>query len=389
MSLPRVITVDPTWTISRIMRAAFELTDTSAVQVDVSDSAQALQELSAGGCQLMLVAFEVDEATKGFELAARVARQSPDTAVIVLGDVDDPDEFDDETAAESPFVYLRRPVDAQRFLRVMNAGLRGGDLKAALNAPVTSGADHPYQSADVPRLEPSAARPITERLLVDVGAMAIVLANRQGEVVVESGATGYLNRERLTATLTPAMLNSIDMRDIVGGQLFTLQFYDGDDFDLFVLSVGLHHFLSIIFDGQSGSRQFGAVNRFGRKAVEDLIALIGANAFFIQRTEATPATESRRRAARPTTRTDEIDALPLERAMLDEPAAAPTPEPEIRLEPIAADADELADLLSGDFSADLDADLFNLDEIEEIANQNQLSQKGKLGWDDAKKIGLF
>ncbi|MBL8156637.1 MAG: hypothetical protein JNM70_20840, partial [Anaerolineae bacterium] len=70
---------------------------------------------------------------------------------------------------------------------------------------------------------------------------------------------------------------------LVGGQPQTIHFYDGDDKDVFVLSVGLHHFLCIIYDGQMGSRQFGSVTRIGRKAAQDLIALLGASAFMIDR----------------------------------------------------------------------------------------------------------
>ena len=113
--------------------------------------------------------------------------------------------------------------------------------------------------------------------------MAIVLASRAGEILLERGAVGYLDREQLTSALLPTVKTTVDMGQLVGGQPSALHFYDGDRYDVFVLSVGFHHFMCLVFDGQIGSRQFGAVNRFGRRAAEDLIALLGMSAFAISR----------------------------------------------------------------------------------------------------------
>ncbi|HRL12539.1 MAG TPA: hypothetical protein PKX07_11715, partial [Aggregatilineales bacterium] len=82
----------------------------------------------------------------------------------------------------------------------------------------------------------------------------------------------------------------------------------------------------------------------------------------------------------------------LQRSILGEdapPPPAPAPEPAVAAEPIAADVDELAALFSGDLKADGADDFFDLDSLEEMVNQNMQNQKGKLGWDEAKKIGLF
>jgi hypothetical protein len=323
-----------------------------------------------------------------------VHKQSPDTAIIVLGDGSDPDEFDEETLRESPYVYLRRPVDTQKFLRLINAGLDGVNLKTVLAAPAAS-APAPVPGASmgsVPVVDLAAAQSIIDRLLIDIGSMALILATRTGDVLIERGAVGYVNREKLANALTPALLTSIDVKDLVGGQLYTLQFYDGDQYDLFVMSVGLHHFLCAVFDGQSGSRQFGVVNRFGRRAVEDLVALIGVSAFTVDKVAAPrPAGEPTRRT-RPVPRVretgEELEAL--QRSILGEATPPPpAPEPVAAAEPISADIDELAALFSGDLKAESGEDLFDLDSLGEMVNQNLQNQKGKLGWDEAKKIGLF
>jgi hypothetical protein len=161
-----------------------------------------------------------------------------------------------------------------------------------------------------------------------------------------------------------------------------------------VLTVGLHHFMCAIFDGQQGSRQFGAVNRFGRRAVEDLIALIGANAFFIQRVAPTPVEDTRvttRKKIAKTRETEEVELVEIARADFGKvEAPAPVAEPELKLDAIPDSEFNLDDLFGGDLAGSGDGDdLFNLDDLGEIANQNMQSTKGKLDWDTAKTIGLI
>jgi len=387
-SMPRIITVDPTWTISRVVRSAMDLLDQQIIQVDVPASADALEELSRGG-NLVISAFELDGDMKGFEFALRVKQTSPETSVIVLGDVDDPDEFDEETSKESPYAYLSRPVDIQKFLRVLVAGLESDEaMKQALQKPASSGGGLLMSDmGPVPTIDINQAQSIIDSLLADLGAMAIILASRDGQVLLERGAVGYVDREALTNAILPVVMTNINVKDIVGGQVNSLQFYDGDNYDIFVLSVGLHHFMCIMFEGQMGSRQFGFVNRFGRKAVEDLIALLGANAFFIQPPVAKqekPKAEVRRGRK---TKQQEDEPIVLERAQIaDAPEEA---EPALELEPIPEDQFNIDDLFgtSDDGGGDFD-DLFDPDKLEEIAKENQQNH-GALDWDQATGLGLL
>ncbi len=388
MDFPRIITVDPSLSISRLLRSALDLLDLSVTQVDVPNSKQAMAELKAG-CDMVLTAFSVDEHTRGFELAARIKMESPATAVIVLGDLGDPDEFDEETADESPFVYLSRPLDPSVLLRVIEAGLDGRDIKAALVTPGTAATPTTTDLGPVPVLDTNAARPLIDSLLGDVTAMGVILADREGSILVESGAVGYVNREQLTASVIPAVLSTMDVRDIVGGNISTVQFFDGDDYDVFVLSVGLHHFMCVLFDGTNGSRQFGGVNRYGRRVAEDLVALLGANAFIVQRVK--PEEKKRRTRTSPQAVPQEEEYHPLERAVLDDAASGEallTPEPEPQLDPIAASEDDLAALFGGG-DVSVDDDLFDLDDLEELAKENLGSRRGTIGRKQAEELDLL
>jgi CheY-like chemotaxis protein len=389
-SMPRIITVDPSWAISRVVRSAMDLMDRPIIQVDVLTGADALEELSRG-CNLVVTAFALED-MKAFELAMRVKQSSPETSVLIFGDVEDPDdeEFEAETNEESPFVYLSRPVDIHKFLRVLVGGMENHD--AMVHALKTTGevvvAAGPEDMGPVPNLDLDASQRIIDGLLTDLGAMAIIVSSRSGEVLLERGAVGYIDRERLTSAMLPSVKTNISVKDLVGGQVSSIQFFDGEDYDVFVLSVGLHHFMCIMFDGQMGSRQFGGVNRFGRKAVEELIALLGAEAFFFQPTakkeEPAPV---RARTHRP--QKEEEGPIELERAAFVANEAKPEPELGPQLEAIDDNTFEAGlDALFGGDGSEGGGDLFDESALEELAKQNTSTDRS-IDIDQAMRLGLI
>jgi hypothetical protein len=379
--LPRIITVDPTWTISRIVHSAIDLLDRSVIQIDVPGGGDALEEIKRGGASLVITAWELYDDIKGPELALRVRQTSADTSVIILADIDDP-ELDEETLAESPFMYLHRPVDIHLFLRVLIAGLSGENIFEAAKPPSVSAGAPMFDHGPVPAIDMQNARTIVKRMLVDVGAMAIILATRTGEVLLEDGAPGYLDREQLTKALLPTVVTNIEMSPLVGGQSQTIQFFDGEEKDVFVFSVGLHHFMCAIFDGQAGNRQFGAVNRYGRQAVQDIIALMGAAAFIIEEQPAAPPEDQQRTRKK---RTEEVEALEPVIARPEIPVEAPEP---LQLEPIP---DSTFDPSIFDQLGELDTseadDLFDPDKLAEMVNKG--SGRKELSFEEALQIGVM
>ncbi|MBI1255973.1 MAG: response regulator [Chloroflexi bacterium] len=397
--LPHIVTVDATGTVARMVRGALDLTDHAVIQIDVPDGADALDEIRHRGCQLVVAALQLTDEMSGIDLVLQVKQAYPDAALIVLGDVDDPKELDEEYRATAPFVYLHRPLDGAQFMRVLTAALDGGDIFAASAPPVRLVAT----SADmgpIPSLDMKIAERVVDSLLVDVGAMAIVLASRGADVLMERGAVGYLDREQLTNALLPTVKTTIEMGQLVGGaQPTALHFYDGERYDVFVLSVGFHHFMCLVFDGAVGSRQFGAVNRFGRRAAEDLIALVGTSAFAVKPSipeeEKTRRFRAKPKEAAPVEQPEVVEPL-IERAeewtSSAEPEPQPEPEPQlVQLEPIA-DADFDLSLFDNQSLQGLDEaladDLFDPDKLAEIANETR-RERGPLSYDEARELGII
>ncbi len=388
--LPRVVTVDPIGTIGRTMRAMIDLTDHPIMQIDVPNGVDALEEIRLTGCQLLITALQLTDEMNGIDLALNVKQVAPEAAVIILGDLDDPKELDEEYRTVAPFVYLHRPVDGAQFMRVLSAALRNGDIASA-NIPPARPAEPVADLGVIPLLDMNVAQRVVDSLLIDVGAMAIVVASRSGEVLLERGAVGYLDREQLVGTLLPAVRTTVAMGQLVGGQPSSLQFYDGERYDVYVLSVGFHHFMCLVFDGQIGSRQFGAVNRFGRRAAEDLIALLGISAFTITQPE---EEEPSRRHVQPDEEAPEEEPFEPLIARAEDFGGGeelePLPEPEpVRLAPIEdLDLSLFDQTMLESLDESMADDLFDPDKLAEIANETR-HDRGPLSYDEARELGII
>lgn len=387
-ALPRVLTVDPTGRLSRIVRAAIDLSDLAVVEVDIPGAEEALEELKYTSCTLMVTAHTLAD-IDGVELALNVKHDYPLTSVVVLADVSDPEP---ELAPDSPFLFLRRPLDAAQIMRIVSAGIQRKDIFIAAQEP-TRRVDTNVEMGAIPPVDPNFVAQVIDKLANDIRPMAIMLVNRTGEVISELGAGGYIDRDGLISALVPGVRATVSMANVVGVQPASLNFYDGDQFDIFTLSVGFHYTLCIVFDGQGGVRQFGAVNRFGRRAAEDLIAVLGTNAFAIDVPK--PDAEPPRRRKGVTQELKMPDVL-LEKAEAWEPAPpppAPVPEPvapEPMLEPIADfDASVLDEQFSNLEALLLEADdLFDPEKLAEIADESR-RDRGPLTYDEARQLGIL
>ena len=395
-SLPRILTVDPTGVVSELTRAALRLIERAAIQVDVPGGLEAIDEVDRGHFRLVVAAVRLGETLNGAEFAQHVQQRQPGTSIVLLAGPQDAlavaslERLSQETGA---FVILGYPTEPHQLLRILVAALEGKDIvSAAYTAP--PGLEEPANELPpVPALDLSAASRVLDSALTDVGAMAVVLSTRNGDVLLERGAVGYLDRVQLTSALAPTVGATIDMTRLIGGRPAALLFYDGENYDVFVLSVGLHHFLSLVFDGQNGLRSYGAVNRYGRRASEDLIALIGASALILDM----PSLQDDAPAYEPLA---EVAPEPQPLARAELPPAPAEPRRKTESQPVVTVAEPAReesdlDLLSLFNASDLQAlpmseleDLFDPERLAEIAHETR-QESGPLTYEEARELGLI
>ncbi len=391
-SNPRIIVVDNNQGLYNIIRASMELLGRHPRLIETSTGDDAMTELRISSPDLLITAHALSGTTNGPMLALMAKRELAALPVIVLGAENDP-EMDEETIAQSPYQYLRKPLLPEAFLRALRIALDGPEAAPREDKPVD-------MMGPVPVVDNEKLRPLLFKVMREVGAMAAVLADRNGKVLLYEGAAGYVDRDLLAAALGPDVGNTAKILPIIGDQPRVLKYYDGDKYDLFTLAVGIHHFITLIFDDNNGKRALGPVKQVGGNTVNEMLAIIGLVAFSTKPVTGTLApslapakpTEHKSRPGRKTLTQETAAAAPIkgrekqdrqtvETAKTAAPAkpSAPSKQPAAPIanfDPGLLDALDKIDLAKADdlFSADNMASILAEQEGDRISFEDALLQ---------------
>jgi len=378
---PRIIVVDDNKGIYNIVRASLELLGRKPRLIETQTSDDALMELRVSSPDLLVTAQTIGGTSFGPILALSAKRELAALPVIVLGSETDP-EMDEETLAQSPFVYLRRPLPPESFIRALRVSLDGPEA-------VPQQAAQEDTLGPVPVIDIDKLRPLLFQVMRDVGAMAAVLADRNGKVISYEGAAGYVDRDLLAATLGPSFGTTTRILSVLGEQPRVLKYYDGDKLDLFGLALGLHYFVTLIFDNKAGAN-LGNVKRYGGNAVNSMLEVIGADiAYGVKPAPVVPVappvpnpqqaapTKGRKRRT-----TQEMPAVVAEAI---KPSRQPEPEPSKPMfEPIANFDPSLLDSLDNIDLSTAD-DLFSPEKLAASAG----SSGNRISFEDAMLQGII
>lgn len=308
---PRIIIVEENQGIALLVRASLDLLGRRPRLIETHTGDDALDELRLGPSDLLISAQSLVGELSGPALAVRAKHEDAALPVIVLGNEEDPEPTAQEII-DAPFQYLRRPLVPELFIRV---------LRLALDGPESVPADD--QAIDligpVPQIDVDRLRPVCSKLMRDVQAMSYILADRNGKVLAYDGMSGFVDRELLAAASGPAFAATMRMMGILGERPRVLKYYDGEKFDLYSLAIGLHYFISLVFDGATGNRMLGNVARFGRLAADEMVSMIGDEAYRIQ--TIAPPEPAKMAPAHKGTEVESVEVIP---ALPQSPTAEPS-----------------------------------------------------------------
>ncbi len=372
-SIPRIVVVDAVGEVARIVRGALALLNRQSVLVEVPSSAEALAEVENAAIDLVVTAYQIPGPMHGIELADHIAHQSLGTPVIVLAEEDDP-QPDPQTLENAPFQYFVRPV-AEPFLRGLRIALDGEAAVAAQEQRAAPAVDY----GPLPPIDTEKVREMVIDLIRDVGAMGIIVADRNGRVLVDEGATGYIDRETLAAILGPMFARVVEISPLIGEPAGALHYYSGERLDVYSLALGYHYLMFLVFEGEN-RRAMASVMLYGRQAANQLIEMMGEDAYRLQRAETQPAAEKTPAQAPP----PEPHAEPT--APAPAPQSAPTPTPPSE-EPVP-DLDVEA-LFSQPIDEGLADSLFDPEELSNLAETIDADDEAHVGYDEAVDMGIL
>jgi len=404
-SIPRIVAVDPSYEVARIMRGALSLLNRQYILVEMPTAEDVLYEVQTSQVDLVVTTYQLAEDMNGIELATRVNHDSLRTAVIVLADEHDP-RLDKEALKDVPFQYYMRPV-GEEILRGVRVALDGEAAVEQETRVVESGLD----LGPVPAINVDALRALIGPLMRDVGAMGIILADRNGRILVDEGATGYIDREKLAVIMGPLFARAVEVSPLVGGDAWSMVYYDGERLDVFGLALGVHYFMGLVFEG-SNRGAFGAVNHFGRRAVDQMIDMIGEAAYQVKAPEPLPPVAQPPKAAAPkagapkaaaskstpparakstpapTKKSDRAPAQDRETAGLEAMFdAAPATPSGPTMEPVRHfDPEKLFGQAVDESLAD---SMFDPDALEDLAESLSAENSERVGYDEAFDMGIL
>ncbi|MEP7289679.1 MAG: hypothetical protein ABI947_28340 [Chloroflexota bacterium] len=383
---PRIVVVDDNTGLYNIVRASLELLGRRPRLIETHTGDDALTEIRIGSPDLLITAHSLSGTTNGPMLALLAKRELAALPILVFGNENDP-EMDEETLSQSPFQYLRQPCAPEAFIRAIRIALDGPEA-------VPQEAAHTDFLGPVPTVDTEKLRALLFTLMRDVGAMAAVLADRNGKVINFEGAAGYIDRDLLAAALAPGFTSTPKLTPVIGNQPRILKYFDGEKGGLFGLAVGLHYFIMLIFEGNAPAAALGNVKRYGGNSVNEMLNVIGLETAFsikpvpvasvvAEKTEPAHGVGKRKRGTQELSAV-KADAVVKAATSTTKKVAEPEPprpqmEPIVNFDPSLLDALDQVDLNAAD-------DLFS---PERMAASSSAANGNKISFEDALLQGII
>jgi CheY-like chemotaxis protein len=271
MPAARILLVDDQRETSRMLRMMLEYLNRGYVIVDVPSGEEAILEVRRGPFDLLITDVRLP-GISGLELVARMRQANPGGRVIIISGLADPD-LREAAQALNADAFFAKPIDSDRFLETVQAML-GGDLPPAPGPPSVRAAAPAEVEGEAEATQISGR---LARLRRDLGALAVILADPDGRVVMSAGDAIRLDVKSLLNHLMVTFSAAQYITALLGDEESAhVQFFDGKNFDLYTLNVGQSFLLVVAFEGERGARAMGPVINYGRPAAADLAAALAS-----------------------------------------------------------------------------------------------------------------
>lgn len=382
-SIPRIMVVDAANTLGDLIRPAMVMLKRRCLLIESPTAEDALTEIEMdANIDLAVAAYHLDGIT-GIEWATTAIREQAGTPIIVVAtDHDSAPSGEDLRNIPSQIQFLHN-YSGEDLLRALRIGLDGAEVVAAeegLGATVDLG--------PIPALDVDKALPILRETTRDVGALGALISDRAGRLVVDEGATGYINKSQIAALLGPSFAQLAKIAPDVGGDGWGLRYIEGERYNIFALGLGYHYFMLFLIDA-SNRGAMGAVMNFGRKGANKITdELLGEDAWTFsaaatQPIKTTPAPSTA--APTPAASAPQAPQAPVQQ---EAPPPAPAAMPalfEDDLEPVGdLDLDKLFGQDLADAAFD---DVFSADILEDAAGN--IGADSSVSYEEAQNMGLL
>ncbi len=398
-NVKRILVIDDHFEMLEFLRSMLELSDQDYEVLAVPSAEEGFFEVKVTHFDLIITDVRLP-GMSGFDLVRRVRRLGHKTPIIMITAYS---SAQGKKEADELGVYrlFMKPLDTDSVLTAVRTALYGDSVKS-LKGEV-SGIARPVEKTAVS----SSVQKRLQTLRTDTGAMQLILATVEGDVVFTVGngnSSGQpLDLPALAAIIARNIKDSYLLANTLGSvEPFTLQYHAGERIELYCANIGKDYFLTMFFDASSRRGRIGTIWVFTQRAIKDLLTLLNlgdeatlnpvvedsgdmVEDFLQNRFDSLMETAVSSSSTASTSETElpvvPVDTMPI--LDVEESTA-----PRLELEPMDVDDAELLALLGG--GADKKSDAVDLDAFwDDVSSEEEASLSRGLTLEEAKRQGLI
>ncbi len=260
MTTRNVLIVDDEPKVAFFLSKALERSDRDYCVSVAHSGEEALEMLDGSSVDLLVTDLRMP-GISGLELIRWVRVSSPQTRTILITAYGN-DEVEAETRRLEAYRYITKPFDIGDFTQAVHEAL--SDVAVSrLGFVVLSGESFEVIAQQL------------DRLRYDVGARCILLADMQGQRLVEVGDVSSLDTVTLLSLLAGGFTASVELeRQFGGGEAVNFNFHEGVHYEIYSANVGDNLFLAIVYDRRVQTSRIGIVWLYTRRTIERLLVII-------------------------------------------------------------------------------------------------------------------
>ncbi len=254
MKTPVILLVDDDRQIARMFRSSLELSGRDYTVIDVPSAEEALLELGQTAADLVVSDLRLP-GMSGLELLAAVRARNPLARAIMI--TAHPSEAVREQAQQMGVVaFMAKPIHTNAFLEVVDRVL------TVQQQELHSEARRQHQITE--------AQPHIQRLQKAIGAVFVILADPDAEVLASTGDTGTFDHGAVQPILAETgRLSSRLSASLGASSPWNIQYFSGTPVNLYMVS-GIDLVLLIGLSMESDYGQIGLVARHARTTISQL-----------------------------------------------------------------------------------------------------------------------
>ncbi|KAA3657537.1 MAG: response regulator, partial [Chloroflexi bacterium] len=261
-----ILVVDDHFEMLEFLRSMLEMSNQDYEVLAVPSAEEGLFELQRAQFDLIITDVRLP-GMSGFDLVRRLQRLGHKSPIIMITAYSST-QGQKEAEELGVYRYFKKPLDTDDVLTAVHNALHG---ESVAQIPQVS-----LEQSVVPDAS-SAVQKRLETLRADTGAVLLMLASIQGNIIYADGELRQVELPGLAEIIARNIKDSFLLAEKLDSkEPFSLQYHAGSRIELYCANVGKDHFLTLFFETNLRRGRIGTIWLFTQRAINDLLQLLVA-----------------------------------------------------------------------------------------------------------------